>query len=128
MMSEISSWRVLLIDDEPDSLKLLHDILAHGGATVFEAANGQEFFDLLKTVDPTVIVVDLSMPKPDGWDLLAEVRAEPNWAFVPVIAVTAFYSEKVTRDAATAGFAALLPKPIRYKTFLSTIQDVLTAK
>ena len=124
-MPEIKEWNVLLADDEPDSLSLLSDILSLHGAKVFKAHNGEQFRALFASISPTVVVVDLSMPKPDGWDLLAEIRAASNNPQIPVIAVSGYYSDKVIEEALRAGFNAFLPKPIRSSNLLSTLLSVV---
>lgn len=121
-MTEPNLSRVILVDDEPDSLNLIHDILSLHGAEVHRADNGEACLALLDTVQPTLVVVDLAMPRPNGWDLLTAIRDRPAMAHVPVIAVTAFYSDTVAREALEAGFSRFLRKPIRANDLLETIR------
>ncbi len=79
----------------------------------------------LDEIVPTVIVLDLSMPRPDGWDLVAEIRAKPRLASVPVVAVTAYYSERVAAEAFQAGFDAFFPKPIKASGFLNRLKEIV---
>src|SRR5450432_637058 len=124
-MSEINSWKVLLIDDEPDSLDLIHDMLALHGADVQCANNGTDGLAILHHYTPTLVIVDLSMPKPDGWDVLHHIRSRPDKATLPVLAITAYSSEKVIVQAQQAGFNALLPKPIRVSGLLAKLKEVV---
>jgi len=124
-MLDLSHWNVLLVDDEPDSLNLLHDVLSLNGAEVHRARGGQEGFALLKEFTPTLVIADLSMPKPDGWDLLGVIRSTPATAHVPVVAVTAFYSERVIDQAIRAGFTAFISKPFKVNALLSKLQEVV---
>jgi CheY-like chemotaxis protein len=126
-MHNIHEWKVVLVDDEPDSLNLIHDILALHGAEVYGAASGEEGLARLAASTPTLIVLDLAMPHPDGWDLLAEIRARPATAGVPVVAVTAFYSDQVAAQAHRAGFDAFFPKPIKTNGFLEKLQELVSA-
>jgi CheY-like chemotaxis protein len=126
-MRNINEWKVVLVDDEPDSLNLIHEILTLHGAEVYEAASGAEGLAHLATITPTLIVLDLAMPRPDGWDLLAEIRAHPATADVPVVAVTAFYSDQVATQAHLAGFDAFFPKPIKTSGFLEKLQELVSA-
>jgi CheY-like chemotaxis protein len=123
-MSDMSGWRVLLVDDEPDSLQLIHDLLAHQGIEVHQAAGGEECLRLLKTLTPTLIVMDLAMPKPDGWDMLSQIRANPATKDVPVIAITAYHSSSLAREVLAHGFTAYFPKPIKTTEFLNTLKEV----
>lgn len=124
-MTDITEWTVLLVDDEPDSLNLLHDILVLNGATAHRASSGSQCLRLLETLTPTLIIADLSMPKPDGWDILSAIRANPALAHVPVVAVTAYYSDKISQQAYQAGFDAFVSKPIRVGSFLETLKQLV---
>jgi len=123
-MTPMQDWHVLLVDDEPDSLQMLHDFLAHQHIDVHRATGGRECLELLKSFTPTLIVTDLSMPKPDGWDLLAQIRANPSMVSVPVIAITAYHSGELGRQAIEAGFSAYMPKPIKSNEFVQKIQEL----
>lgn len=124
-MIDTSAWIVVLVDDEPDSLNLIHDVLAVGGAQVHRISNGHQCLDLLNTLTPTLIILDLAMPRPDGWELLASIRANPATAGVAVVAVTAYHSPSVAEKARQAGFDAFIPKPIRSGEFLSQLKELL---
>lgn len=124
-LDAIAEWTIILVDDEPDSLHLLADMLSLHGAEVYSASNGTSCLDLLKAIIPSAIVVDLNMPSPDGWDLLDAIRAQPRLAQVPVIAVTAYYSEKVEDEARRAGFDAFVRKPVKSGSLLALLHDLI---
>lgn len=117
-------WPIVLVDDEPDSLNLLSDMLMLNGADVYRAPSGEACLDLLREVTPRVVVVDLNMPRPDGWDVLAGIRAMAHGADVPVVAVTAYYSDKVEDEAYRAGFDAFVRKPVKSGKFLELLYDL----
>jgi CheY-like chemotaxis protein len=125
-MADTPPLRILLIDDEPDSLRLAHDILEMTGAEVHCAANGEEFSALWSTTHPDLVVVDLAMPKPDGWDVLARVRAGQQGVSPQVIAITSYYSESVLSRARRAGFDALVSKPLRYAELIGVVERVMS--
>jgi two-component system, cell cycle response regulator DivK len=125
-MSDMTTWTVVLVDDEPDSLDLVHDILTLNGVRVYRAANGAEGLTLLESVEPTLVVLDLNMPEPDGWDMLYSIRADPALAGVPVVAITAYYSDAVEQQAAAAGFDAFFPKPIKSGDFMRHLLALLS--
>ncbi|NDJ77226.1 MAG: response regulator [Chloroflexi bacterium] len=124
-MPDIADWTVLLVDDEPDSLFLVHDILTLNGAKVVQAASGEEGLMHLNAIYPTLVVLDLAMPRPDGWDLLVEIRSRPQFVEVPVVAITAFYSGQVAQKAYEAGFDAFFPKPIKTQVFLEKLRELV---
>ncbi len=124
-MTDISEWVVVLVDDEPDSLNLIHDILTLNGAKVYQTISGAQCLDELKHITPTLFVLDLAMPRPDGWDLLAAFRENAATKHTPVVAVTAYYSEKVASQAYEAGFDAFFPKPIKASEFLAKLKVLI---
>ncbi len=123
-MTDMSQWTVILVDDEPDSLNLLYDILQYNRVTVHRAANGRECLALLDEVTPTLVIVDLAMPHPDGWDILSAIRGRSSTADLPVVAVTAYHSGSVAAQARQAGFNAFFPKPIKAGEFLERLRAV----
>jgi two-component system, cell cycle response regulator DivK len=122
---EINDWVVILVDDEPDSLNLVHDILTLNGAEVHRASNGRQGLDELSRIIPTLIILDLAMPSPDGWEMLEEIRADPDIRRVPVVAITAYYSERVAERAFQAGFDAFFPKPIKASHFITKLKELV---
>jgi CheY-like chemotaxis protein len=124
-MTDISQWTVILVDDEPDTLNLIHEILTYQGAQVITAASGAECLACLVQVQPTLILMDLAMPDMDGWQLLKQVRAQPHLAGVPVVAMTAYYSDRVMDEAERVGFDDFLPKPIKANDLLTHLKQLL---
>ncbi len=83
--------QILLVEDDPDALDALSELLQLHGFSVLRAHNGQEALDRLReSAGARVIVLDLSMPVMDGWEFLRRRKAQPQIAKIPVIVVTAF--------------------------------------
>jgi two-component system, cell cycle response regulator DivK len=125
IIDRIPTWTVLLVDDEPDNLGVAQQILQHFGAKVYTASNGEEALSLLKTISPTFIVADLSMPKMDGWELLTHIRSNPLIASIPVIALTAHAMRGDREKALSAGFDQYITKPFRLHSFLQELEGCL---
>ena len=123
--TDLSNWVVLLVDDEPDSLNLLSEIMAAQGANVYRAPGGNECLVLLEQISPTLIILDLAMPTPDGWELLGRIRANPRQRHARVVAVTAFHSSSVEQAALRAGFDAFIPKPLKVGTLIAQLKEVV---
>lgn len=122
-----TTWVVLVVDDEPDNLTIADMMLKYAGATVYAAPNGIEGLKLLESITPSFVLLDLSMPQMDGWDMLKMVRKEPRWHHIPVIAFTAHVMSGDKEQILQAGFDGYLPKPFRMKTFVPDIQKCLNA-
>ncbi len=122
MISEdISSWTILVIDDDRDNVRVPELILKYLGAVVYTASNGEEGLRILETVLPTLVLVDLSMPVMDGWTTLEYIRSYEKTASLPVIAVTA-HAMKGDRDKVElAGFDGYIGKPFLIDEFLAEI-------
>ena len=86
---DISTWEVLLVDDETDNLEVVAESLQYLGIKVKTAEDGLQALEVLKSFNPSFIVTDLSMPGMDGWQLRMKVRELPNTTNTPVIALTA---------------------------------------
>ena len=81
--------KVLLVDDEVEGRELMAHNLEKAGWAVSEAGNGQEALDIMNSVQPQLILLDLMMPVMDGFGFLSAMRARPEWQHIPVIVVTA---------------------------------------
>jgi len=125
-MVKIAEWRVLLVDDEPDTLFTVREILAASGvADVQEATDGEECVAMLDTALPNLILLDLRMPRMDGWQTLQAIRQHPALASVPVAAITAYHSVAVEREAYAAGFDAYFPKPFTAAEFIGGLDALM---
>jgi CheY-like chemotaxis protein len=80
---------VLIADDSSDSRDMYGEIVRPGGYEVLEAANGFEALDLAESRRPDVIVMDLCMPRMDGWEAIHRLKSNPRTRSIPVVALTA---------------------------------------
>lgn len=103
--------RVLLADDDPLVRTVYADILRGAGCDVVEARGGDEAVTLAGTLQPDLVLMDLSMPGMDGWDALAALRADPRTRGLAVVALTATEGAVARARAATAGFDGFIVKP-----------------
>jgi two-component system cell cycle response regulator DivK len=118
---DVSSWTVLIVDDQPDNLAIARKVLGFGGATIHTAENGVEGLAVLDKIAPSFILLDLSMPKMDGWDMLKKVRENLDTQHIPVIALTAHAMAGDRERVMEAGFDGYIAKPFRLSTFMSEI-------
>jgi two-component system cell cycle response regulator DivK len=121
----MKNWIVIIVEDTYDDMQLATAVLEYDGIEVQVAHNGNECLQLLQSVKPTLIVTDLAMPEMDGWQLLDAIRANPKTAHIPVVAVSAYYSADVARDANSAGFDACFAKPISPREFVNQLDSII---
>jgi two-component system, cell cycle response regulator DivK len=118
----VSHWKVLIVDDKPDNLTLAKTALKYYGAEVHTATNGEEALEALKSLRPTVILLDIRMPKMDGWATFKSVRENPEIADTPIVAITAYAMDSDEEQIMKAGFDGYISKPFNMLTFVSQIE------
>jgi CheY-like chemotaxis protein len=123
--ADIKEWCVLVVDDEPDNREVAKRLFSMFGAEVHTANNGEDALDRLEELTPTVILLDLSMPIMDGWEMFYTMRNECRAPLtnVPVIALTAHAMNGDETRVKNAGFDGYIPKPFNSKSLL---EDVYT--
>jgi CheY-like chemotaxis protein len=122
-----NQWRVLVVEDEYDSIQLISKILGYYDIQVHVARHGEDCLAMVEQVQPTVIVTDLAMPHMDGWQTLAALRSNPGTRHIPVVAITAYGSADVAEDALKAGFDAYFPKPVDPRSFVKSLTEIVSA-
>lgn len=120
-------WQILVVEDEDDSALMVSKILGFHGLAITHARNGVQAMQVLQDYLPTVIIMDLAMPEMDGWQTLEAIRANPDTARIPVVAITAYDSADVERDAGSAGFDGYFAKPVDPQTFFERLQAIVSA-
>lgn len=118
---EVSNWVVLVVDDEADNLTLVDKVLSFNGAQVHQAKDGVEGLRLLESLDPSFVLLDLSMPEMDGWEMCERVRSNPKTQNLPLIALTAHAMIGDKEKVLAAGFNGYIAKPFRLGTFMNEI-------
>ena len=116
---------ILIVEDDPD-LRLVHsEILSHEGYTVLTAADGVEALEVVENEGPpAMILLDLRMPRMNGWDLAERLRQRPGWRDIPVVVVAAHY--RIAEEAAAIGARAWLHKPVSIDVLLRVVDQVYT--
>jgi PAS domain S-box-containing protein len=110
----LEALRVLVVDDDHDTLEVVKQLLEHAGADVTAAASAEEALAALERAPPDVIVSDIGMPGQDGYDLIRRVRGltPERGGRTPAAALTAFTQSDHRQLALAAGFQLYLAKPI----------------
>jgi CheY-like chemotaxis protein len=120
--------KILIIEDDPTSLKLTSEVLQTGGHVVMLATTADQAIYSLKAVRPDVILLDLRLPGIKGLAVARQCREEHATRDVPIIAVTAYSAEYGKDEALKAGCDAYIIKPINTRTLLQQIEDAVAAK
>jgi two-component system, chemotaxis family, chemotaxis protein CheY len=120
------SFRVLIVDDDPNIRRMMIAALKREKYFFFEAANGAEALDIMKREHPNVVVLDLMMPILSGWDVLRERSNDPDLLSIPIIIVSANRGPELA-TAIDKGICAFLPKPFDIGALSALVRSCLPA-
>jgi CheY-like chemotaxis protein len=113
---------VLVVDDHTDSRTICEIILARNGYTILSAGDGSRALELARTHRPDVIVLDIALPRVDGWTVIEELKKEPDTARIPIVMYTAHSLESYRTRALGLGCAGYLVKPCSPQAILAAVQ------
>lgn len=117
-----SPKKIVLIEDNEDGRKILHELLTDDGYLVTPAASGREGLDLILKSQPDAAIVDIGLPDIDGYSVARQIRTQPACNGILLIALTGFGQEEDKIAALKAGFDAHLTKPVSLAKLESLLQ------
>jgi CheY-like chemotaxis protein len=122
--------RILVVDDTPETRRLMRRVLERASIAVIEAATGEEGLDVIHRDAPDAVVLDLRMPGMSGFDLARAVRADPDPAIrsTPLLACSASVQPEVRREALDAGCDAFEGKPFDIRTFPDLVLGLIAQR
>lgn len=121
--------RVLIVDDVPDNLAVLHDALDAAGYTVLVATEGHSALQRAALSDPDIVLLDAVMPGIDGFEVARRLKAGPETAHIPIVFMTGLTDTEHVLAAFQAGGVDYVTKPIRPPEVLARIAvHMLTAR
>jgi CheY-like chemotaxis protein len=118
---------VLIVDDEPDILLFVRVNMEMDGHEVITAANGEEALEVVHGRHPDVVVLDVMMPKLDGWAVLEQLKADPDLLIrtIPVVMLTALGTDHDQVRGGIEGAVQYLPKPVTPDALLRAVQEAV---
>ncbi len=119
--NDASKPRALIVDDAPDVAEMIAMLLQHTGYTVATAFSANDALATAESEHFDIIISDIGMPGMNGYDLAEALRRLPDYAAVPLVAVTGFSMYDDRERALSSGFNAFLSKPINPLTLLELI-------
>ena len=128
-MNSEESAKILVVDDEPRNVKILQIHLEARGYTVLSASDGDEALEIISEEFPDLILLDINMPRVDGFEVVTSVRADKKTAFIPIIMITALRDTQENRiRAVEAGADDFIEKPFNSFEVLARIKSLLRIK
>lgn len=118
----MSDKSVLIVEDNEDNLVVYRTILEHVGYDVLEARDGAEGMDRARADHPDLILMDISIPKVDGWEATRELKADDSTSDIPIIALTAHALDEDRRRAERVGCDGYLAKPVEPRRVVKEVE------
>jgi CheY-like chemotaxis protein len=116
---------ILIVEDAPDNRNIAELILRDAGHTVVSVGDGASGILVANSTRPDVILMDLSLPKLDGWEATRRLKSDPATRDIPVVAFTAHALPGDIDRARAVGCSAIIAKPFEIDFFLSEIESLL---
>lgn len=124
-LKQFKGIKILVVDDEIDSLDILTLVLEQEGAEVQSMTSAKKALAAFNQATPDLIISDIGMPEIDGYTLITQIRALPQGKNVPAIALTAYAGEVDKQRSIDVGFQKHLAKPIDLKQLITTVTLLL---
>jgi two-component system, cell cycle response regulator DivK len=116
---------VLLVEDNEDNLIVYRTILDHVGYRVIEARDGEEGVARARADLPDLILMDVSLPKMDGWEATRRIKADEETRQIPIIAVTAHALDDDREKATQVGCDGYLAKPVAPRRVVEEVEKFI---
>ncbi|MFO1325145.1 MAG: response regulator [Burkholderiales bacterium] len=120
--------KILVVDDTPQNVKLLADLLGVKGYAVATATNGEEALAKVASEKPDLVLLDVMMPGMSGYDVCRKLRADPQTALLPVVLCTSLDPQTERINGIAAGADDFLGKPINQPELFARVQSLLRIK
>jgi DNA-binding response OmpR family regulator len=116
---------VLVIDDNPDLLDIVDAILSDAGFVVAKALSGEDGLTVARTLRPHLILLDLNMPRMDGWEVLKLLKADQGTRDIPVAIFSVRTDLKDKIFGLQRGAVDYIPKPFQYDRLAERVERIL---
>ena len=117
--------KILIVEDNPQNMRLLEIVLSSKNYTLFKATDGEEALDMAIKEQPDLIIMDIQLPKMNGLEVTRKLRKNPTFSHTPIIAVTAYAMKGDKEEIIESGCDAYLSKPIDIHALPKMIDKML---
>jgi PAS domain S-box-containing protein len=124
-LDETNKPTILLVEDTKEVVMMLKDYLELAGYQVFTAQDGVDGLVQARHVKPDLILMDVQMPRMDGFETTRKLRSDPNFRYTPIIALTALAMPHDRERCLEAGMDEYISKPVNLKALIKIIQNCL---
>jgi CheY-like chemotaxis protein len=118
--------KILIVEDNPQNMRLMEMLLGAKGYSLLKAIDGEEAVNLATTERPDLIIMDIQLPKINGFEATKILRQLPDFSHTPIIAITAYAMKGDREKLLAAGCDAYLSKPINTRELPRLISEMLS--
>jgi len=126
--SDCMTKRIMVVEDQEDLRGVLRDLFASSGYIVIEAVDGATGITRAKSDRPDIILMDIQMPIIDGYEATRQIKADPDLASIPIVAVSSFAMKGDEEKARAAGCNDYVTKPYSPIQLLRMVRGYLSDK
>jgi len=119
------SKTILVIEDQEDNRRIMHDLFTSKGYEVIEAVNGIDGVAVAETYHPDLILLDIQLPGIDGYEVTRRIKTNPEIQRIPIIVVTSYALSGDDVKAFEAGCDAYVAKPFSPRDLLAKVREYL---
>ena len=119
------SKKILVVDDNEDSRDLVVKVLKNRGYQMVEAVDGEDALEKAESENPDIILLDISIPKLDGYEVTRRLKSREKFRNIPIIALTAHAMKGDKEKALQAGYDGYISKPISIHELPEQIKSYL---
>jgi CheY-like chemotaxis protein len=121
--------KILVVDDEPDIVRVVVKIMEARGHTVTTAADGPEALERVSSDPPDVVILDLNLPRMDGWEVCKRLKTGDGTKHIPVVMMTAAYVSVEDADKGTElGADEYVVKPFLREVLIHNVERLLESR
>jgi CheY-like chemotaxis protein len=121
----IAMSTLLLVEDNKPNRRMVKRKLSTNGFEVIEAGDGKEALERVREDRPDLVLMDLSLPRMDGWEVTSRINNDEEISNIPVVALTAHAQPADRESALEAGCRDYLSKPVDFDELFSTVDEIL---
>jgi len=117
--------KILIVEDNPQNMKVVQLALRPHGYTLLQATDGEEALEIATRHEPDLIIMDIQLPKMNGLEVTRRLRQMPTFKYMPIIAVTAYAMKGDEEKTIEAGCNAYLTKPVNTRALPKIVAEML---
>jgi DNA-binding response OmpR family regulator len=128
-MAEVTNRpKVVIADDDPDIRRLVQITVSNAGCDVTVASDGEQALELIRQAPPDLVILDVLMPRMDGWEVARELKADPVTQGIPIMFLTSRGQEHDVLEGFSSGAADYMVKPFSPRELQVRVRAVLSKR